>query len=160
LAGSYVYSKSCGGPRVGKVTAYGPYELGFVTALFAKRNHHELSHLLRELDATQKDAVRKAVTWLDERPALVESLVRAPAQLATGEISMAPSSRGLLSRLFGRTKAQPKSELSDNLADLETMLAESPHLTTKRVAPKPDPKRDELRALVDEALQSSSSQTD
>lgn len=156
LAGSYVYTKSCGGPRVGKVTALGPYELGLVTVLFAKLQNQELRPLLRELEVTQKDAVTVAADWLDERPALVEGFMTEPAKLASGDFSMTATPKGFFSRLFGSSKPTRKNELTGDgdLAELEAMLSNAEPVTAKRTAPKPDPKRDELRALVDEALRS------
>jgi len=161
LAGSYVYSKSCGGPRVGKITTLGPGELGFVTALFTKLQGHELRPLLRELDATQKDAVEKAADWLEERPALVERFITDPSKLATGDIPMAAVTTGFFARLFGKPKREREAtvDVEGNLAELEALLADSPNPKAKRPIRQPDPKVDELKALVDEALQSTSAQS-
>jgi hypothetical protein len=154
LAGSYVYSKSCGGPRVSKITTLGPYELAVVTALFTKGQNHELRPLLRELDVTQKDAVEKAADWLDERPAIIQLFASAPAKLADGEIPMTVASKGLFSRWFGKSKSA-KTDLpgiEGDISELEAMVAKGETLSVKRAVRKPDPKHDELRALVDEAL--------
>jgi hypothetical protein len=154
LAGSYVYSKSCGGPRVAKITTLGPYELGVVIALFTKGQNHELRPLLRELDVTQKDAVEQAADWLDERPAIAQLFATAPAKLAEGEIPMTVASKGLFSRWFGKSKSSQADlpGIEGDLSELEAMVAKGETLSVKRTERKPDPKHDELRALVDEAL--------
>jgi hypothetical protein len=138
------------------VTALGPYELGLVTVLFAKLQHQELRPLLRELEVTQKDAVSQAADWLDERPAIVERFVSAPEKLASGDFSMAAAPQGFFSRLFGTSKPTRRHESNGDgdLAELEALLSNPEGIKAKRTAPKPDPKRDELRALVDEALRS------
>jgi hypothetical protein len=152
LAGSYVYSKSCGGPRIAQITALTPGELALVTVLFAKRRGFDLRPLARELEATQRDALSNAREWLEERPKLVDRFIRAPESIAGGDIPMAPSRVGLFSRWFGK-----KSETSSNLdaldlGELEAEFVRAGAPKGKRTRPEPKPYEDELRALVDEAL--------
>lgn len=150
LAGSYVYQKSCGGPRIGRLTALGPFELGLATVLFARLQGHDLRPLLRELEVTQKDAVQKAADWLAERPVIVERFIKSPERLAAGDVPMQVEKTGLFSRLFG-SKPRNLTEAGD-IAELEALLEKEPRTQSGGAARRADPKRDELRALVDEAL--------
>jgi hypothetical protein len=156
LAGSYVYSKSCGGPRVAQITALTPGELALVEVLFAKRRQQDLRPLLREMEATQRDALSNARDWLDERPKLVGRFLRSPESLAVGDIPMAPSRVGLFARWFGKRPTADDIDSID-IGELEAELARTGAPRTNRERPAPNPDADELRALVDEALARSGS---
>ncbi len=147
LEGSYIYSKGCGGPRVARVTALGPLELAIATALFVARGEHSARALAKELPATQREAFDEARALIESNPELVRALRAEPARLGEGRFELREA-KPWLARVFGKKKTS-ESELS--LDELESMLATS---VSKPKQPKPpDPKRDELRALVDEALE-------
>jgi hypothetical protein len=160
LSGAHIYSKSCGGPRIRRITSLGCGELALATVLSASRQQQDLRPMLKELDVTQKAAVTEAEQWLKERPAILERFGSDPARLQRGEIPLAPTSGGLLTRLFGKpaSRASVGDDPESSLAELEAMLAESPLLARKTQKTGSDPKGDELRALVDEALAASGSQ--
>ena len=102
--------------------------LGSSPRCFTKLQGHELRPLLRELDATQKDAVEKAADWLEERPALVERFVTDPSKLATGDIPMAAVTTGFFARLFGKPKREREAtvDVEGNLAELESLARRQP----------------------------------
>jgi hypothetical protein len=160
LDGSYIYAKSCGGPRVARATRLGPSELGVLTALFAARGKHATRPALKHLEATQKDALAQAIEWFDSNPELVELLRKAPARVAAGEFELRDRTPWLL-RVFGK-KRPSKDPLEAALAgdasadELDSLIATMPVPAAARAAKPKDPKLDELRSLVDQALSETS----
>ncbi|MEZ4225131.1 MAG: hypothetical protein R3B13_29535 [Polyangiaceae bacterium] len=155
LAGSYIYSKSCGGPSVAKVTALGPSELGFCVALFLASSKKPFKPVLRELDTTQKAALTQAKEVTDSNGNLMTSLAEAPSRLADGEFKLESASPWLL-RALGATKKKKERTLDEmSVEEMEAMLSMS--------APKPKAKKqrsredDELGALVAESLREAQS---
>ncbi len=166
LAGSYIYSKSCGGPSVGKVTKLGTAELAVATALFARVGEHPIKAARRELEATQGELLDEASEWAKSNDALCRSLRDDPARVVRGEFSI-EETRPWLVRLFRRDKpkgsraGQPLDLLSDpsaDLADLEAMASTMPD--RRKTKSDPDPQADELSSLVAEALSDSRATTD
>jgi len=159
LNGAHIYSKSCGGPQIRKVTTLDCGELALVTVLSAHRQNQDLRPLVKELDVTQKAAVAEAEQWLRERPVILERFANAPDRLAQGEIPMAPTPTGFFARLFGKRDPKADVDPESSVAELEAMLASAPTPAKKPAkASRPDPRADELRALVEEALADSGSQ--
>jgi hypothetical protein len=152
LQGAYIYSKSCGGPSVGQATRLGVSELAVATALFIALGRHAPRKALKELDTTQRAALDGAIDWAQSNDALVELLRKDPARVARGEFTLSDPRPWLL-RVLGKKKGPSSADLPEDfsVADLETLAAQ----VGPTAAPKPrraDPKRDELRALVSEAL--------
>ncbi|HEY6556413.1 MAG TPA: hypothetical protein VI072_04040 [Polyangiaceae bacterium] len=149
MEGSYVYSKSCGGPRVGQVTTLSCGELAVPYALFVKASGVTRRAALKELGVTQREVVTQALDVLDANDGLIAALGRAPERVAAGLFELGEAKPGLL-RLFGGKRKETDEDGLPSLEDLERLAKGS-------AAPKPrpvDPKRDELRALVDEAFES------
>ena len=88
LAGSYLYQKSCGGPNVACLTALGIGELSVAFALFAKQGGHSLRAARAELDATQKDQLSEAETWILSNPEITRLLQRDPLRLVLGDFEL------------------------------------------------------------------------
>jgi len=88
LAGSYLYQKSCGGPNVACLTALGVGELSVVFALFAKHGGHSLRRARGELDATQRDQLSEAETWLLSNPRVSQLLASDPLRLVLGDFEL------------------------------------------------------------------------
>lgn len=154
LEGSYVYSKSCGGPSVAKFTELGCNQLAIAFGCFACRGDHSRRAALKELGATQRELLTSAFELLDSNPHIARALRSHPEQLAMGAFEIADVSPSLL-RLFSRKKQEPAAmNLDASLEELERSLYSAPAPRTKQ--PAPDPERDELRALVDEAFGGSS----
>jgi hypothetical protein len=150
LEGSYVYQKSCGGPRVARFTELSASELAVVLALFARLGDHSVRRAAKALGATQQAALSEALAWVDANRALVDLVRSDPERVARGDVSFA-SRRGLLARVFGGKK-------EPSLAELEASLARMPPRQERE--PRRDPKRDELRELVAEALDQSTSEAE
>jgi hypothetical protein len=160
LTGSYLYSKSCGGPRIRRITSLGCAELAIATVMFAVRQRQDLRPMRKELEATQKAAIDEASLWFEERPLILERFVSDPLRLASGEIPIAKGRSGLVARWFGKrvSAASMPDDPESNLSELEAMLAESPLVARAPRNVRPDPRADELRALVDEALSATGAQ--
>lgn len=136
LEGSYIYTKSCGGPSVATVTALSTPELAIAFSLFCAVGGHPIKRALGELGATQKSALGEARGLVDSNPELVDSMKRTPELVALGHYEL-EEARPWLMRAFGRKKKQPVEELAP------------------RPAPRPraaSPADDELKDLVAEAL--------
>jgi len=120
LEASYLYNKSCGGPRVERATTLGVDERAVLFALAAAREGQSLRAALGELATTQRALVREAGSVMDESPELVETLRSHPKRVARGAFRLRDG-RSLLGRLFQR-KARKKSSderVSDAIGALE-----------------------------------------
>jgi hypothetical protein len=153
LSGSYIYSKSCGGPSVGKVTAMGPTELGFAVGLFLATGGHSFKPVLRELEVTQKDALSQAKEVIDSNKTLLTTLTEAPARLAEGDFKLEAPTPWLL-RALGAGKKNKERTLDEmSMDEMEAMLSVSAPAQKKTKSPKKrSDQDDELGALVAEAL--------
>ncbi len=100
LAGSYLYQKSCGGPNVACLTALGVGELSVAFALFTRHTGGSLRRARAELDATQRDQLSEAETWLLSNPSISELLARDPLRLALGDFELS-ASKSWMARLLG-----------------------------------------------------------
>ncbi len=162
LEGSYLYSKSCGGPKVGRMTTLDCGSLALLTALFVARGKHKSQLLKRHLSTTQAAAYGDAAALVSANRALVASLTTAPEKLLSGEFTIR-TEVSFWDRVFG-AKRSPNPNLPKagdlDLDDLEAMIAAQP---AKEVPPAPrfsDAKHAELRALVDDALAESANEAE
>lgn len=93
LSGSHLYQKSCGGPNVSCLTALGVAELSIAFVLFAKATGQGLRGARATLDATQREQLDEAETWLLSNPRVAELLLQDPLRLALGDFELtAPKS--------------------------------------------------------------------
>lgn len=163
LEGSYIYAKSCGGPSVTQLTRLSAGELAVACSLFIARGRHSGRRALAELGTTQRALLAEANEWAASNPRIIAQLGSDPGQLA----SVAPElndTRPWLVRLFtqsradrARPTAEPSLEraLSGELDDAELLeLGRAARSQGRAAATPDDARRDELRALVDEALRS------
>ncbi|MET0791149.1 MAG: hypothetical protein ABW061_06470 [Polyangiaceae bacterium] len=150
LEGSHIYRKSCGGPSVARTTLLGPTELALLLALSASVNGQSLRTVGKHLSPTQREAFAEATAWADSNPALVQSLRADPERIARGEFELREPSSWLGRWLGSKVKRSPTLDSASTIEELEAALhAAKP----ARAALKPrDPKLDEIRRLVDEAL--------
>jgi hypothetical protein len=114
LEASYLYQKSCGGPRVERGTWLGCDELAVLFALSTAREDHSVRAALAELGTTQRSLVRDAWSVVSESPGLVAALKEHPRRVARGHFRLREG-RSILSRLFGR--APRKKDAHDRVTD-------------------------------------------
>ncbi|MBN1605798.1 MAG: hypothetical protein JW940_04155 [Polyangiaceae bacterium] len=151
LQGSYIYHKSCCGPSVAKATALGCADLAVAFSLFVAQGGHSSRSAARHLDATQRALLQEAQSWIDSNPRIVTLLKERPRALVSGSFSMSET-RPWLARVFGRRRTRDDDLTGDDvLAELEA-LAEKARPAARPKQASRDSKHDELRALVDEAL--------
>lgn len=152
MQGSYIYSKSCGGPSVARATRLGCPELSVLTAFDALVHGHTLKRVGKHLDTTQAALFATARELAESNSQLVARLRDEPASVSEDTLQL-KDARPWLSRVLGiGDKKKPTAELPDEIAisDLETLLAATPATPARPKAR--DPKHDELAALVAEAL--------
>jgi len=150
LEGSHIYRKSCGGPSIARATALGPTEAALVLALSAAVNGQSLRKVGKHLSATQCEAFAEAAAWADSNAALAHSLRAEPARVARGEFQLRETSSWLNRWLGSKLRRAPNAESATTIEELEAALGSE---SSPRPALKPrDPKLDEIRRLVDEAL--------
>jgi hypothetical protein len=155
LEGSHIYRKSCGGPSIGCVTALGPIELALALALHAAVRAQSVRKVDKYLSATQQEAFAEAKAWADSNAELCAKLRTEPERIARGEFDLnEPSS--WLGRLLGKkARRAPSADAASTIEELEAALASAPirSAAERPSAHKPaDPKLEEIRRLVDEAL--------
>jgi len=150
LEGSHIYRKSCGGPSIARATALGPTEVALVLALSAAVSEQSLRKVGKHLSATQQEAFNEATAWADSNPALVQSLRADPTRIARGEFTLKEPSSWLGRWLGSKVKRTPSLDSASTIEELEAALHAAP---PARAALKArDPKLEEIRRLVDEAL--------
>jgi len=150
LEGSHIYRKSCGGPSIARTTALGPTEVALVLALSAAVSEQTLSKVSKHLSATQQEAFAEATAWADSNPAVVRSLRADPARVARGEFQLRETSSWLGRWLGGKLRRAPTAESATTIEELEAALTAG--ATAPRALRPRDPKLEEARRLVDEAL--------
>lgn len=175
LEGSYIYAKSCGGPSVSQLTSLSVAELAVACSLFIAVGGHSGRRALAELGTTQRALLSEANDWAASNASIIEQLATAPGQLASTAPALTDTRPWLL-RVFDRKpqrKAEPSLEraLSGELGDAELLAlakaaghrattagaaggAAEPAARARAPRGPSDTSRDELRALVDEALRS------
>ena len=150
LEGSHIYRKSCGGPSIARSTALGPSEVALLLALSAAVSEQPLRKVSKHLSATQSEAFSEACAWADSNTALAQTLRRDPKRIARGEFELKETSSWLARWLGSKVRRAPSAESAATIEELEAALASS---SAPRPTLKPrDPKFDEIRRLVDEAL--------
>jgi len=154
LAGSYVYSKSCGGPRVAQVTKLSCGEVAILTALFAERRKYKLRGLKKLLGATQVAALDEATDLLRGNPAILDALRSRPLDLSAGGFKVVPGG-SFWSRWFTQKPASGNAVIHSDELDIgaleAALLSNGPGPRAQR--PNSSKTRDDdLRNLVDEAL--------
>ena len=150
LSGAYIYSKSCGGPSIQSVTHLSVGELAMAFSLFVLRGNHDAKAAARELDLTQRELFKEARDWVAPNKLVVRSLREFPKTLAEGHFKLTEPKPWLV-RALGIGKSRSEDDPLAGFENFETMATGLTAERPKKVD-RPDPVRDELRALVDEAL--------
>lgn len=156
LQGSYIYSKSCGGPSIASATKVGVGELAVLAALFIAVGKHSFRDALRELDTTQKALLEEARDLIESNRPLIEALASDPARVARGDFQLAEAT-GWLGRILAKRRkpTQGGAEFDENLSleEVESLFVSlAPKHPGTRPSATTNPARDELKALVSEAL--------
>jgi hypothetical protein len=161
LEGSFIYAKSCGGPSVTCLTTLSVGELAVACSLFIAVGGHSGRRALGQLGTTQRALLSEANAWAKSNAKIVHQLGTRPGQLAVRAPELSDV-RPWLVRLFDRPSDAGGEDaleraLAGELGDAELRRLAGKHQdpTTER-GPRPrDARREELKALVDEALRSS-----
>ncbi|HKO47039.1 MAG TPA: hypothetical protein VJV79_04910 [Polyangiaceae bacterium] len=150
LEGSHIYRKSCGGPSIARATVLGPSEVALVLSLSAAVNEQSLRKVGKHLSATQSEAFSEAAAWADSNPILVQSLRSDPGRVARGQFQLREPNSWLGRWLGSKLRRAPNAQSATTIEELEAALGAG---SSPRPALKPrDPKLDEIKRLVDEAL--------
>jgi hypothetical protein len=150
LEGSHIYRKSCGGPSIARATALGPSELALALALSAAVHAQSLRKVTKHLSATQEEAFAEAKVWADSNAALTALLRRDPERVARGEFELREPASWLGRWLGSKARRAPSPETASTIEELEAALQNS--AATVAEPKQRDPKFEEIRRLVDEAL--------
>jgi hypothetical protein len=156
LEGSYLYSKSCGGPSVGKLTELGCGQLSWAFALFLSSEGHAPGAARRELSVTQQASLDEALALARSNKKLVERLKRDPEKVEAGHFELSPA-RSWLASVLGLGAKKPADAETAALEALERgedveQIAALFERTPAQPKPKPERPRDDVADLVDEAL--------
>jgi hypothetical protein len=108
LSGSYLYQKSCGGPNVACLTALGIGELSVAFALFTKHAGHSMRSARGELDATQREQLSEAETWMLSNPHISQLLADDPLRLVLGDFELS-APKSWMARLFSGSGAAART---------------------------------------------------
>jgi hypothetical protein len=108
LAGSYLYQKSCGGPNVACLTALSIGELSVAFAMFTKHAGHSMRSARSELDATQKEQLSEAETWMLSNPNVSQLLATDPLRLVLGDFELS-APKSWMARLFSGSGASTRT---------------------------------------------------
>jgi hypothetical protein len=164
LEGSFIYSKSCGGPSVTRLTDLSVGELSVACALFIALGGHSSRRALQDLGTTQRALLAEANDWVASNTPVLRQLAQHPGQVAT-KPPQVREARSWLLRMFERPAAAPAALPALLPADAlpEDALPEDALLElARKAAPPPRAaarvrtrEQEELAALVDEALRSS-----
>ena len=161
LEGAYVYSKSCGGPRVSQLTALSAPELAVAVAVYSAVEGVSLKQAIRCSSTTQKALLKDAAALLRGNPQLPQWVKTARVDDPSPTMALGPAKAGWLSDWFA-----PKSRAAQD-DDIQALLdgdlgqaqwaqarsarsAADERTSKRRHLDKPD---DELKALVAEALE-------
>ncbi len=152
LEGSHIYRKSCGGPSVVQSTALGPNELALVLALEIAASGQSARALNKYLSATQREAFSEAKVWADSNGPAMRALRSEPRRIARGELELREPMSWLGRWFVGGGRRAPSAAEAGTIDELEAALARTVTPRALPQAPKRDPKFDEIKRLVDEAL--------
>jgi hypothetical protein len=155
LEGSHIYRKSCGGPSIARSTALGPTEIALVLALSAAVNQQPARAVNKYLSPTQSEAFAEAKAWADSNSSLVQALRRDAEPVARGQFELRDTSSWLGRWLGAKARRAPSADSATTIEELEAALSSASGPSAKRLPPSSnarDPKFDEIKRLVDEAL--------
>lgn len=153
LEGSHVYSKSCGGPQVTRLTTLSTSELALLTALFAAEHQLSLKPARRSASNTQRAELDEAEALLRGNRRLLDWVRSATERDVDPTLALSPPKRALFGGLFSRGASVPAQD-DDLESALERELRAGPRrlASGEPLARRSAPIDDDLKALVAEAL--------
>lgn len=150
LEGSYIYSKSCGGPSIGRVTALSCPEVAVLVAAFLTLQGQSARAALKHGGVTQQALLKEAFAWMSTNREMTRALRADPKTFAESEVH-AVETQPWLVRLFGSGKAKPP-RAPQTLDEMEAWAERNLPGPSKESSKDSASKDDGLRQLVDEAL--------
>lgn len=153
LQGSYIYSKSCGGPSIGQVTAMSCPEAALSVAAFLASQGTSARAALKHSEITQRTLLKEACGFIASNADVTQMLRSDPARLARANLALVETQPWLV-RVLGRGSSRRKRD-PETLEEMEAMAAAAasePGPRALRAAKTSSPEADDLRALVDEAF--------
>jgi hypothetical protein len=145
-----VYSKSCGGPSVAKLTKLDLGELAPAFVVFARQGEHPLRAALRGLGTTQRAVLLEADAFLDGEAELLRSVGVEP-----------PKAKSWFKKVFQRKRSDEdlfRDALEGRLSEseLRELMSERGQAADRALPTVEDAARAkqkaEIRALVDEVF--------
>ena len=107
--GAAVWAKSCGGLRMAQATELSVDEAAVALALFVAVHRLKPSLATAHAGATQREALDRAMAWVESNPLLVEGLRDRPELLQGGAFTLEPT-RGVLGRWLHKRKVEREGE--------------------------------------------------
>ncbi len=149
--GSHVVVKGCGGAKVHSATKLTTEELSLSLAMFCRSFGIDMRIAHKHLDSVPREHFDRAETWARANASIVRRL-REDSKGIRNDAFVLDQAESWVSRVFsfGRNKRGPTAE--ETLANLERTLPAAK--TRKPIDPERAKKLAELRALVDESLDS------
>lgn len=161
IEGSYIYSKSCGGPSVSQLTKLSVGQLAIACALFIEGGQHSSRRARKQLSTTQRALLTEASAWASSNSKLLAPLRHSPALLTEGPLGLREA-RSWLAQILDKKSPDVEPDFSEDSLELALSagMGDADLGVDGESGPKPsrkpkDPEREALAALVDEALRSS-----
>ncbi|UQA55201.1 hypothetical protein [Polyangium aurulentum] len=147
--GSHVVVKGCGGSKVHSATRMTVEEAGLSLAIFCGLFGVEPRAAAKHLDPGPREGFDLGTTWAESNATLVRRLRTDARSIARDEFVLGEA-RGWLSRVLGIGKSKRAATADETISALErSMRSAAPK---KQIDPERSKKLAELRALVDESL--------
>lgn len=149
LEGSYVYAKSCGGPSVQQWTQLSVGQLAVLTSLFMEQGGHPEKPALKTLSTTQRSLLSEACQWASSNRRVLSKLADRPQEV---DIEQLKQTRGWLEVVWSERKRK-RASVEPTLESLEAWATTRAGSSRPEVGKARDSKRDELKALVQDAFE-------
>ena len=151
--GSYVYAKGCSGVQVQSATKMPVDEITVGLGLFCRLFDVPERTAAKHLELTPSEHFDEGYAWASSNASVVRMLRGSPDTVRAGEYSLSPS-RSWLARVLGVGGKKRASTPDEELAELERAMLAAPKSSGKKQDPAKAKRLAELRALVDESLES------
>ncbi len=149
--GSHVVVKGCGGSKVHSATKLTTDELTLALAVFCRSFGVDMRTAHKHLDSVPRESFDRAETWVRANGAVVRRLRDDPEGIRNDRFVL-DQAEGWMSRIFGFGRGKRGLTAEETLSELERTL---PAATTRKpMDPERAKKLAEMRALVDESLDS------